>query len=113
MSGSQKAPRRPSTPYPHRTPAGLRALGKDVTDGNGLESHWRKTGQALLVGVILHALYKARNERTAATLPAVDALLADPDRDIAELWMAMRNVLCVQFLISQGDRAQRSHNPRH
>ena len=59
-------------------------------DGKGLESHWQKTGQALLVGVILHALYKARNEGTAATLPAVDALLADPDRDIAELWMEMR-----------------------
>jgi type IV secretion system protein VirD4 len=59
-------------------------------DGKGPESHWQKTGQALLVGVILHALYKARNEGTAATLPAVDALLADPDRDIAELWMEMR-----------------------
>jgi hypothetical protein len=90
MSGSQKVPRRPSTPYLHCTPAGLRALGKDLTDGKGLESHWQKTGQALLVGVILHALYKARNGGTAATLPAVDALLADPDRDIAELWMEMR-----------------------
>jgi len=49
-------------------------------DGKGLESHWQKTGQALLVGVILHALYKARNEGMAATLPAVDALLADPKR---------------------------------
>jgi type IV secretion system protein VirD4 len=59
-------------------------------DGRGLESHWQKTSQALLVGVILHALYKATNEGTAATLPAVDALLADPDRDVAELWMEMR-----------------------
>jgi type IV secretion system protein VirD4 len=59
-------------------------------DGRGLESHWQKTSQALLVGVILHALYKAANEGTAATLPAVDALLADPDRDVAELWMEMR-----------------------
>jgi type IV secretion system protein VirD4 len=33
---------------------------------------------------------QGRNEGTAATLPAVDALLADPDRDIAELWMEMR-----------------------
>jgi type IV secretion system protein VirD4 len=36
-------------------------------DGRGLESHWQKTSQALLVGVILHALYKAANEGTAAT----------------------------------------------
>jgi len=58
-------------------------------DGKGLESHWQKTSQALLVGVILHALYKAKAEGTAATLPAVDAMLADPDRDIRELWMEM------------------------
>jgi type IV secretion system protein VirD4 len=58
-------------------------------DGKGLESHWQKTSQALLVGVILHALYKAQNEGTPATLPAVDAMLADPNRAIAELWMEM------------------------
>lgn len=58
-------------------------------DGKGLETHWQKTSQALLVGVILHALYKAQAEGTAATLPAVDAMLADPDRDIRELWMEM------------------------
>lgn len=58
-------------------------------DGRGLESHWQKTAFALLVGVILHALYKARNEGAAATLPAVDAMLADPERAVAELWMEM------------------------
>jgi type IV secretion system protein VirD4 len=58
-------------------------------DGKGLESHWQKTSQALLVGVILHALYKAREEGTPATLPAVDALLAYPNRDVTELWMEM------------------------
>ncbi len=58
-------------------------------DGKGLESHWQKTAFALLVGVILHALYKARNEGTTATLPVVDALLADPERDINELWVEM------------------------
>ena len=46
-------------------------------DGKGLESHWQKTSQALLVGVILHALYKARNEGTAATLPAVDSRVVE------------------------------------
>lgn len=59
-------------------------------DGKGLESHWQKTSQALLVGVILHALYKAKNgDMPAATLTSVDRLLADPDRDVAELWMEM------------------------
>jgi type IV secretion system protein VirD4 len=58
-------------------------------DGKGLESHWQKTSQALLVGVILHALYKAKNDGNTATLSSVDGMLADPNRDIAELWMEM------------------------
>jgi type IV secretion system protein VirD4 len=58
-------------------------------DGKGLDSHWQKTAFSLLVGVILHALYKARADCTPATLPSVDAMLADPDRDIGELWMEM------------------------
>jgi type IV secretion system protein VirD4 len=58
-------------------------------DGKGLDSHWQKTAFALLVGVILHALFKAKHEGTPATLPSVDAMLADPNRDIAELWMEM------------------------
>lgn len=58
-------------------------------DGKGLETHWQKTGQALLVGVILHALYKRKNEGSPASLPYVDHLLADPNRSVAELWMEM------------------------
>lgn len=58
-------------------------------DGKGLETHWQKTSQALIVGVVLHALYKARNEGTAATLPAVDAMMSDPNRSVRELWMEM------------------------
>lgn len=58
-------------------------------DGRGLETHWQKTSQALLVGVILHALYKRKNEGTPASLPYVDHLLADPTRSVAELWMEM------------------------
>lgn len=58
-------------------------------DGKGLETHWQKTSQALIVGVILHALYKAQAEGTAATLPAVDAMLSDPNRAVGELWMEM------------------------
>jgi type IV secretion system protein VirD4 len=58
-------------------------------DGKGLESHWQKTAQALLVGLFLHALYKAKNEGTIASLPAVDAMLSDPNSSVAELWMEM------------------------
>ena len=58
-------------------------------DGKGLETHWQKTAFALLVGVILHALYQARNGGGSATLPLVDAMLSDPNRDIRELWMEM------------------------
>ena len=58
-------------------------------DGKGLVTHWQKTAQALLVGVILHVLYKAQQEGTDATLPAVDDMLSNPDRESAELWMEM------------------------
>ncbi|MGL5334986.1 MAG: type IV secretory system conjugative DNA transfer family protein, partial [Enterovibrio sp.] len=58
-------------------------------DGRGLDSHWQKTSYALLVGVILHALYRARAEGTVASLPLVDAMLADPRRDTNELWKEM------------------------
>ena len=58
-------------------------------DGKGLDSHWQKTAFSLLVGVILHALYKAKADGTYATLPSVDAMLADHNRDIGELWMEM------------------------
>ncbi|AJE23499.1 MULTISPECIES: type IV secretory system conjugative DNA transfer family protein [Azotobacter] len=58
-------------------------------DGKGLDSHWQKTSQALLVGLIMHVLYKSKNEGTPATLPEVDRNLADPDRDIGDLWMEM------------------------
>ncbi|MGZ4823082.1 MAG: type IV secretory system conjugative DNA transfer family protein [Terriglobales bacterium] len=58
-------------------------------DGKGLETHWQKTGCALLVGVILHAVFKSRNEGTPATLPYVDAMLSDPNRSVGELWMEM------------------------
>jgi len=58
-------------------------------DGKGLQTHWQKTSQGLLVGVILHVLYKSERERFPATLSTVDAMLSDPDRDIRELWMEM------------------------
>ena len=43
-----------------------------------------------MVGVILHVLWRARNgDATAATLPEVDRILADPTRPITELWNEM------------------------
>jgi len=58
-------------------------------DGKGLIDHWQKTSQALLVGLILHVIYKAQKEGFDATLPYIDFILSDPDRDIGELWMEM------------------------
>ncbi len=58
-------------------------------DGKGLESHWAKTSFALLVGVILHALYVAKHNGGYATLPKIDEMLADPEKDISELWTEM------------------------
>ncbi|MBK1718077.1 type IV secretory system conjugative DNA transfer family protein [Thiocystis violacea] len=58
-------------------------------DGRGLESHWQKTAWALICGLILHVLYRRVREGTLATLPAVDALVSDPDRGVAEVWMEM------------------------
>lgn len=58
-------------------------------DGQGLNSHWQKTSQALLVGVILHALYQSKQTGIPATLSTVDFMLSDPNQSIGELWMAM------------------------
>jgi len=59
-------------------------------DGKGLSTHWQKTSFSLLVGVLLHILYKAKNgDGKEASLPLLDAVLADPDRDVGELWMDM------------------------
>ena len=58
-------------------------------DGKGLNDHWQKTSQALLVGLIIHVLYKAKHEGIIASLPFIDKLLADPERDVSELWMEM------------------------
>ena len=58
-------------------------------DGKGLESHWQKTAFALLVGVILHVLYTAKDSGVPASLPGVDAMLSDPSRDVASLWVEM------------------------
>lgn len=59
-------------------------------DGKGLKTHWEKTSQALLVGFILHALYKLINEGTPATLPNIDAMLVDSRLNIQDLFIEMK-----------------------
>lgn len=64
-------------------------------DGRGLETHWQKTSHALLVGVILHALYLAKISGEKATLQGIDRMLSDPYKDLSELWQEMRfNLHC-------------------
>lgn len=58
-------------------------------DGKGLENHWQKTSQALLVGFILHALYKLKYKGEAATFPNIDQMLVDPEINIADLLIEM------------------------
>ncbi|MFI3271769.1 MAG: type IV secretory system conjugative DNA transfer family protein [Pseudomonadota bacterium] len=59
-------------------------------DGKGLKDHWQKTAQALLVGCILHLLYKRKADpKVEASLRAVDRMLADPDKPLADLWQEM------------------------
>ncbi|HGN6305901.1 TPA: type IV secretory system conjugative DNA transfer family protein [Neisseria gonorrhoeae] len=58
-------------------------------DGKGLNGHWDKTAFALLTGVILHALYKARDDGGVATLPSVDRMLSDPEKPVGDLWVEM------------------------
>ncbi len=60
--------------------------------GIGLDQrdHWAKTSFALLTGLILHVLYKAKNgDGEPATLPLVDHILSDPSEDIENLWIDM------------------------
>lgn len=49
-------------------------------DGQGLNDHWMKTGHAFLTGIILHCLYKARDDDRVATLTDLSVFLSDPSR---------------------------------
>ena len=66
-------------------------------DGKGLIDHWQKTSQSLLVGLILHLLYKRKNEGVLASMAAVDWLMADPKQAGSndELWADMASYLHV------------------
>lgn len=63
--------------------------------GKGLETHWQKTSQALLVGFILHAIYKLKNQGEPATFPNIDKMLVDPNTNIADLLIEMSQYLHV------------------
>ncbi|PJE09588.1 type IV secretory system conjugative DNA transfer family protein [Legionella sp.] len=58
-------------------------------EGKGLTTHWQKTSQALLVGLILHCIYKLKAEGLSANLPNIDDMLVNPKINIAELLIEM------------------------
>jgi len=58
-------------------------------DGKGLDSHWQKTSFSLMVGLILHALYKAKKSGGYATITSIDEMLSNPDQKIGFLWDEM------------------------
>ena len=59
-------------------------------DGKGLNDHWQKTSQPLLVGCMLHLLYKAKQSNLPApSLSNLDEMLADPEKPVTELWKEM------------------------
>jgi type IV secretion system protein VirD4 len=54
-------------------------------DGKGLQDHWQKSSQALLVGVALHVLYAEKNK----TLNGMVSFLSDPARTVAQAMQFM------------------------
>jgi type IV secretion system protein VirD4 len=56
-------------------------------DGKGLEDHWQKTAQALLVGVGLHVLYAEPNK----SLAGIVEVLSNPNRAIKDTLLYMLN----------------------
>ncbi len=60
-------------------------------EGKGLDSHWSKTGFALLVGVGLYVMYKVQEtEDRVAGLPDVARIFSDPDISLTDLWAEMK-----------------------
>lgn len=78
------------TPYEISDAQNLATMIVDP-DGRGLNDHWQKTAQALLVGCILHLLYKYKwDPRVDASLAGVDAMLANPNQPTEALWNEMK-----------------------
>lgn len=72
-------------------------------DGKGLPDHWTKTAQALLTGMILYVLHKARAGGGVASIAGIDDMLVgfnddktnNPVREMADVWnemLAMRDI---------------------
>lgn len=55
-------------------------------DGKGLEDHWQKTAQSLLVGLIFYAIHEDDHH---PTLQHIDALLSEPGESSQQLWQTM------------------------
>lgn len=57
------------------------------TDGEGLDDFWKQSGFSFLVGLILHTIYKVRNEKSGevANLSLLYSILNDPALEITEV----------------------------
>ncbi len=49
-------------------------------DGKGLNDHWAKTGFALLTTMILHLIYKCKNNKTTPSLGMLRSVISDPTK---------------------------------
>jgi type IV secretion system protein VirD4 len=58
-------------------------------EGKGMVNHWDRASFGFLTGVILHALYSARDKGITASLASVAALLSSPVIDPIDLCKAM------------------------
>jgi len=58
-------------------------------EGKGFKDHWDKTAYALITGLILHELYRARALGEVASLPDVAFALSDPSRTADALYQEM------------------------
>lgn len=62
-------------------------------DGKGLKDHWQKTSYMLLVGLILHVIYKAKvSDSVIASLAGIDSLLSDPEYSSEDEKKAMQGL---------------------
>jgi type IV secretion system protein VirD4 len=75
-------------------------------DGKGLQDHWQKSSQALLVGVALHVLYAEPDK----TLNGIVSFLSDPTRDVEK---AMKFILDTDHDLSGPGWPNRDGSPNY
>ncbi len=68
--------------------------------GTGHGNHWDMTAEALLAGLMMYSLHKAKRGAPRASLPQIDAELSDPVRDIKDLWREMVSMADVCPLVA-------------